>query len=105
MDNARPGAGWSSWDGLPEGDGSRVVSASLRAVGEAVENPLLPKTRSWFALGAPLELLSPLSCWRILFAAAALWCAVVALIGGWQNPNLGVDLTAGALVAIWIALL
>jgi len=105
VDRARPGDGWNTWDGLPEGHEGRVVSSSLRAVGTAVENPLLPKTKSWFALGAPLELLSPLSCWRILFALTALWCVVAALVGGWAAPNPGVAITAGALVMVWFGLL
>lgn len=53
-----------------------VTSDRLRS--DAVANRMFPKVRSWFALGAPLELLSPLSVARILvLVGSATW-----LIGG-----------------------
>lgn len=46
----------------------------------AVANRMFPKVRSWFALGAPLELLSPLSVGRIVvLVAAGTWAAGAAL--------------------------
>ena len=50
----------------------RQVTSSRLGADAEVSNPLFPKTRSWFALGAPLELLSPLSVVRLLFAEAVL---------------------------------
>ena len=41
-----------------------------------VRNRMFPKTRSWFALGGPVELLSPLSVARTVFALAAVLWAV-----------------------------
>ncbi len=62
-------------------------------------NRWFPKVRSWFALGAPLELLSPLSLIRIVtLVAAATW-----LIAIWieaVDPALGVVLLAGTLVLL-----
>src|ERR1700677_3699752 len=47
---------------------SNKAVRSTRLSSEAqIRNRLFPKTRSWFALEAPLELLSPLSVVRILF--------------------------------------
>ena len=40
---------------------------------------LFPKTRSWFALGAPLELLSPISVLRVVYALGVLGWPIVAL--------------------------
>ncbi|MGH9101887.1 MAG: putative bifunctional diguanylate cyclase/phosphodiesterase [Acidimicrobiales bacterium] len=66
-----------------------------------VRNRLFPKIRSWFALGAPMELLSPLSVLRLVFlvevapagaalalhprggAAEALAVACAGIAGGW----------------------
>lgn len=51
-----------------------------------VRNRLFPKTRSWFSLSAPLELLSPLSVLRILYGLAVLV---------WSLMALGLPLSAG----------
>lgn len=59
---------------------------------------LFPKVRSWFALGAPLELLSPLSVVRIIAIVAALTWPVGVLTGSWPL------VPAMALVACSIAL-
>ena len=42
-------------------------------------NRHFPKTRSWFALDAPLELLSPLSVLRVLFGVATLVWPLIGL--------------------------
>lgn len=54
----------------PQVSGSSATSVPLRAEAE-VRNRLFPKTRSWFALDAPLALLSPLSVLRLMFPFAA----------------------------------
>lgn len=57
--------------------GAMHVTSDRLADGD-VANRWFPKVRSWFALGAPLELLSPLSVARIVsIVAAATW-----LLGG-----------------------
>ncbi len=56
-----------------------------------VANRMFPKVRSWFALGAPLELLSPLSVARILvIIAAATWLAggVLGVLNGFTAATL-----------------
>ena len=82
-----------------------VTSSRLGADAE-VSNRLFPKTRSWFALGSPLELLSPLSVVRLLFAEAVVT---------WPLLMLGLRLRGGeaavlvvvtvAMAAVWIALM
>jgi len=61
-----------------------------------VRNRLFPKTRSWFSLSAPLELLSPLSVLRILYGLAALVWTLMAF-GLPLSP--GQRVAAAALVA------
>jgi EAL domain-containing protein (putative c-di-GMP-specific phosphodiesterase class I)/GGDEF domain-containing protein len=55
-----------------------VTSARLDSSAKP-RNRLFPKTRSWFALDAPLELLSPLSVVRVLFALAVVCWPLVGL--------------------------
>jgi EAL domain-containing protein (putative c-di-GMP-specific phosphodiesterase class I)/GGDEF domain-containing protein len=64
-----PSTGWRGWASPDSAAGGPVTSARL---GQAARprSRLFPKTRSWFALDAPLELLSPLSVLRVLFALA-----------------------------------
>ncbi|MDA8295713.1 MAG: GGDEF domain-containing phosphodiesterase [Actinomycetota bacterium] len=82
-----------------------MVSARLSEQAE-VKNRLFPKTRSWFALGAPLELMSPLSIARILFVLLALvWLSAAV---AWRRPTLpgGLGLgVGGALAGLWGGLL
>jgi diguanylate cyclase len=65
--SARSGQKWAA----PQDSASSATSVPLRA-NAAVRNRLFPKTRSWFALDAPLALLSPLSVLRLVFAFAAI---------------------------------
>jgi hypothetical protein len=67
---------------------------------------MFPKTRSWFALGAPLELLSPLSVLRILFALAIVLWPLEGLVFDWPSskvPWLGAAVAVAAVV--WFGLL
>ena len=67
---------------------------------------MFPKTRSWLALGAPLELLSPLSVLRIIYALAMVLWAVEGLALRWPHAailwHLGATIVAAA---VWVALL
>jgi EAL domain-containing protein (putative c-di-GMP-specific phosphodiesterase class I)/GGDEF domain-containing protein len=73
-------ATWRGW-AAGGGNGAHEVT-SARLSGEArPRNRLFPKTRSWFALDAPLELLSPLSVLRVLFAVATLAWPIIGWIG------------------------
>lgn len=77
-----------------------VVSERLeRAV---VANRLFPKVRSWFALGAPLELLSPLSVVRIVALLAVITWPLAAWTGA-IDPLLAGGWTAGAVsTVVWL---
>jgi EAL domain-containing protein (putative c-di-GMP-specific phosphodiesterase class I) len=71
-----------------------------------VQSRLFPKTRSWLALGAPLELLSPLSVLRIVYAQALVLWAIEAMALPW--PPAAVGWLIGAIVlaaAVWVWLL
>jgi predicted signal transduction protein with EAL and GGDEF domain len=71
-----------------------------------VKSRLFPKTRSWFALGAPLELLSPLSVLRILYALLLLVVPVTAGVVGSGGTNLiAVSMVEVVTFALWFALL
>lgn len=100
--------GHSDWRVWSHGDGRhthQVMSARLSEQAE-VKNRLFPKTRSWFALGAPLELMSPLSIARIFFVLLALvWLSAGV---AWRRPGLPWGLGLGvaiALLALWGSLL
>jgi predicted signal transduction protein with EAL and GGDEF domain len=56
---------WRGWAAAEPGQA--VTSTRLVGTEASVQNRLFPKVRSWFALGAPLELLSPLSVIRIVY--------------------------------------
>lgn len=71
-----------------------------------IRNRLFPKTRSWFALEAPLELLSPLSVIRILFALSIVTWTLAGLLlpkGSVRVPAVAVVIATG--VVIWLVLL
>lgn len=72
------GPQWRGWDATESGTPGLVTSTRLGA-DAPVQNRMFPKVRSWFALGAPLELLSPLSVARILLLLLA---GVAALVLG-----------------------
>ena len=62
--------------------------------------------RSWFDLGMPLELLSPLVVLRVLFpTCAALWC-IQAIFLHWPGDRLDVVfVVAGLALVLWVVLL
>lgn len=64
---------------MSESDGFLVRSDRPVRAGRA--NKWFPEVRSWFALGAPLELLSPLSvAWIVVLVATATW-----VVGLWAT--------------------
>lgn len=82
-----------------------VVVTSDRLGHETVGNRMFPKVRSWFALGAPLELLSPLSVARILVIFAAGTWAAGAVLGTFDTVAAAILLvvsvaTVGALMRL-----
>jgi diguanylate cyclase len=71
-----------------------------------VRNRLFPKTRSWFALDAPLALLSPLSVLRLVFAFAAISWILLGII--WplsHSERATVFIVAASALLAWIAML
>jgi EAL domain-containing protein (putative c-di-GMP-specific phosphodiesterase class I) len=104
-DSARASAPtWQGW--LEQRTETSAVTSAKLAPDAHVRNRLFPKTRSWFALESPLELLSPLSVLRILFALAAVTWPLIGLAVHWPGANravlLGVMASAGA---VWVGLL
>ena len=99
------GPSWRGWTSPTAGVSGSVTSARLSAEAP-VRSRMFPKTRSWFALGAPLELLSPLSVLRILFALAIVLWPVEGLVFNWSASKF-VWLGAAVVVAlsIWLGLL
>ncbi len=79
------GPQWRGWDATSSGATGFVTSTRLGA-GAPVQNRMFPKVRSWFALGAPLELLSPLSVVRIVILLLVAVSAIVALTPSTVRP-------------------
>jgi len=70
-----------------------------------VRNRLFPKTRSWFALDAPLALLSSLSVLRLLFAFAAVTWILLGLV--WplsHSERATVFIVAATALVAWVTL-
>lgn len=100
----RAPATWRGWAGTA-GAGDTVKSAPL-AAGAPVGNRVFPKTRSWFTLGAPIELLSPLSVFRLLFALQMILWPIAGAPWRWAGVPAAVVLAGGtAMVGTWVALL
>lgn len=80
---------------------------STRLASDAhVRNRLFPKTRSWFALEAPLELLSPLSVLRILYGlGAVVWPAAAILLLGPSVAAVAIAVVIATVFAVWVILL
>src|ERR1019366_8862502 len=94
---------WRGWVDRGDAAAHPVTSARLSSTARP-KNRLFPKTRSWFALDAPLELLSPLSVLRVLFGVAPVAWPVIGLTGTAVRPT-GVVVVSVVTAAIWAALL
>jgi diguanylate cyclase len=98
------GGGWRRW-ASPRAGVSSATSIPLRADAE-IRNRLFPKTRSWFALDAPLALLSPLSVLRLLFAfAASTWILMGVIWPLSHSTRATILLVATSALVVWAALL
>src|SRR5580658_346320 len=94
---------WRHW-ATPIPVASSATSARL-GPGASVRNRLFPKTRSWFALDAPLALLSPLSVLRLMFGFATVtWTLASVLWPSSGHRHWVLIVSATALVA-WVGLL
>jgi len=97
---------WRGW-ATPGGSANRPVKSTRLASEAQVKSRLFPKTRSWFALGAPLELLSPLSVLRILYALLLVAWPVTAGMVGTTGTHGFVAVSTVELVTgtVWVVLL
>jgi predicted signal transduction protein with EAL and GGDEF domain len=96
---------WRAWASSGAGSGPAVTSLSL-AGRVPVRNRLFPKTRSWIALGLPLELISPLSVLRIILALAAIVWPVLCWVPGVPPAARWAAMVSGvSCAAIWCVLL
>jgi diguanylate cyclase len=101
---AASGVGWRR-SASPRSGVSSATSDPLRADAE-VRNRLFPKTRSWFALDAPLALLSPLSVLRLLFAfAASTWLLMGVIWPLSHSKRATILLVATSALVAWATLL
>ncbi len=94
---------WRGWGARLDGGGHEVTSLRL-GTDAAVQNRWFPKVRSWIALGAPLELLSPLSVARVIALIAAVFWPLAALATGAALAVPFVALMSGTLVVIAVLL-
>jgi diguanylate cyclase len=85
---------WRGWGGSAHDGGASVTSTRLD--GDVVVARWFPKVRSWFALGAPLELLSPLSVARVVVLAGFVTWPVAAIVNAasWTAALVCIGLTA-----------
>jgi EAL domain-containing protein (putative c-di-GMP-specific phosphodiesterase class I)/GGDEF domain-containing protein len=98
-------AGWRGWVARGATAGPKVTSARLDS-SAAPRSRLFPKTRSWFTLDSPLELLSPLSVLRVLFALAIVAWPVIGLASPVPAWGLvGIAAVTGSAAAVWVGLL
>jgi len=88
-DTSRPGAPRKPEHRWRSGAPSTPAAVTSQRLGATapVQNPLLPKVRSWLALGAPLELLSPLSLMRALVGLALVTVCAEALVPAWRGTD------------------
>ena len=102
---SQPSRAWRGWVNEDGVEGRAVTSTRLDSSARP-RNRLFPKTRSWFALDAPLELLSPLSVFRVMFALAIVSWPLVGLTTTEPRSDAGVIVGVGGLtVVVWLYLL
>ncbi len=87
--------GWTGW--VHGVDGRAVTVTSERLHQGDVVNRWFPKIRSWLALGAPLELLSPLSLARILAPLGLATWLVGLVLGHPTAPAIGLVVVSMAM--------
>ena len=96
---------WRGW-AKPGGSDNKPVKSTRLAAEAQVKSRLFPKIRSWFALGAPLELLSPLSVLRIVYPLLMMVWALTAGVVGTTGANVvALVVVEVVTVAIWLGLL
>jgi len=97
--------GWRGWSSETNGLDREVTCEALGA-DTAVRSRLFPKVRSWWALGAPVELLSPLAVLRLLLPFETALLPLAAWTGGWPPGRRWMVLViTGILAVAWVATL
>ncbi len=86
------------------GMGSGAVTSTRLAPEADVRSKLFPKTRSWFALDSPLELLSPLSVFRIICVLELILWPLAAVSVGHSSNFWVVGLVVVSVAFEWIVL-
>jgi EAL domain-containing protein (putative c-di-GMP-specific phosphodiesterase class I)/GGDEF domain-containing protein len=82
-----------------------VTSRPLEATA-SVSNRFFPKTRSWWALGAPINLMSPLSLLRVVYALmATIWPLVTLGLGAPRSGRVVLFAATALAAGIWFILL
>jgi diguanylate cyclase len=84
--------------------GSEPVRSTRLAPDANVRSKLFPKTRSWFSLDSPLELLSPLSVFRIICAIELVLWPLAAVSVGHSSNFWVVDLVVVSVAVEWVVL-
>ncbi|MGH9297691.1 MAG: EAL domain-containing protein [Acidimicrobiales bacterium] len=70
-----------------------------------VQSKMFPKTRSWLALGAPLELMSPLSILRVIYVLAVVLWAIEDAVLAWAPARIWwLVAMAVTATAVWVGL-
>lgn len=94
---------WRQWaTPIPGASSATSIPLGSRA---PVRNRLFPKTRSWFALDAPLALLSPLSVLRLMYGLAVLSWTVASVLWPANAHRSWVLVVSLSALAVWVALL
>ena len=100
----RPATPWIQEAGKPN-DKKKYVRSTRLSSEARIRNRLFPKTRSWFALDAPLELLSPLSVIRIIYALNFVtWTLATVLLGHHSVRSPAVAIGIGTAFIAWLIL-
>ncbi len=82
-----------------------TVRSRRLSEGAAVRNRLFPKTRSWFSLDAPLELLSPLSVLRIVAVLAVVtWTLSLVILRPSGATLVVTALATASVLGLWLVL-
>ena len=96
---------WRGWDDVDSPDGGGPASVHAIDAG-ARSGGWFPSARAWLALGAPIELLSPLAVLRVLFGAGVIGFALVGRVGSsGDGPAVAASVIGAITFAVWILLL
>lgn len=94
---------WRGWFASSSGRAASVRSLPLSP--GTPQSRFFPKTRSWLALGAPLELMSPLSILRVIFGlAVVLWTVEDLTLPSSRGAGFALGASTAAAGVVWLLL-